>query len=835
MILEKLQNEFIHYIKKLFYLSRNYEIGNIKKIKTRQSISIEFVYKKTNFRKTEKLPVIMAELSDFIQNTALKKYCGAIVNCVDTIDDKASKYSTRIEFKLFHKAYHLCDHGFLPSYLEKVVNLVLYLRRILTAPYLKLYDDVHDLVTPTFITKDFHRETSFRDTLWFFRLPESTTILKDTTYLRDYHYKTPSTRLFHLSDYSDREEKESFHFIWIPTLLQIQDLWVRMLGRYSSFKGEGLDDTVEKMQKAQRDKLFKKFHLEEKGFPASVLPSLKNDENPWLEAFAYYAFKVEWDGIKNKWKKRVYDFEINDLLSLRLKDGRTCIYVAGREFTQCKYLLFNIPTRKIEDYDEFNSIDEIKDYYSNENEGRGSSEVKITPETEFIGHCSNLQAWYENDYDTRILHSNLSFPLLKKLTEAGDPKAKRVFKDEILMRVESGYEGVIKYLLEENYFDFLDAEECQVVKNMLNGELKQAFMDRYDPLYFLTLLVQNADDESKFYKLLREEKGQWTRLSNEQVIDALNDIPTPFHKALVVKHYLSRHPDRNAFFKSLGLADLDFSEEINERFIHEIINHVPLEYVIEHLFQRPHDDFLLELKHRYFRTNPILRNLTRTFPFFDITDLSRFIENYKPLIRCGTNTRKYAIRVQKRLISNMEHLIENHVPLIRFLVKKWHVFMKSIDFKNLVLLTYPFMVRGMKGNLTIAEGSREALKRKRGYRMSFQRFKSFLIELNEKESKGILFIRENEKLFRPCLFPKKSVNLALKLLENDDSVHVHVYKDRSVCLNSWDQEISIKLENLTYIRGSNHYLHAINIREFFNLQIKTKKNQKNLKRIDAWL
>ena len=51
----------------------------------------------------------------------------------------------------------------------------------------------------------------------------------------------------------------------------------------------------------------------------------------------------------------------------------------------------------------------------------------ITPEQEFWGHRSNIQAWVECEYDTRLLHSNLSFPLLKALSDAGDPKAKAIF------------------------------------------------------------------------------------------------------------------------------------------------------------------------------------------------------------------------------------------------------------------------------------------------------------------------------------------------------------------------------------------------------------------------
>lgn len=35
--------------------------------------------------------------------------------------------------------------------------------------------------------------------------------------------------------------------------------------------------------------------------------------------------------------------------------------------------------------------------------------------------------------------STASFPLLKKLTEAGDPFARKVFKEEIAQRLESGF------------------------------------------------------------------------------------------------------------------------------------------------------------------------------------------------------------------------------------------------------------------------------------------------------------------------------------------------------------------------------------------------------------
>ncbi|KKK92445.1 hypothetical protein LCGC14_2702850, partial [marine sediment metagenome] len=78
---------------------------------------------------------------------------------------------------------------------------------------------------------------------------------------------------------------------------------------------------------------------------------------------------------------------------------------------------------------------------------------------EFIGHCSNLQVWYEHDYDSRLLHRNLAFPLLKQLTEIGDHLAKRAFREEIAKRLNSGYPSVVNYLIEEKYIDYLGRDE----------------------------------------------------------------------------------------------------------------------------------------------------------------------------------------------------------------------------------------------------------------------------------------------------------------------------------------------------------------------------------------
>ena len=160
---------------------------------------------------------------------------------------------------------------------------------------------------------------------------------------------------------------------------------------------------------------------------------------------------------------KINEFRVNKYIKLKLEGGRTNIYVNNRIFTQCMYLLLNIPINKVEDFDEIDSIDEAAEKLDRSMEGRRGRSNKITPEEEFRGHCSNIQAWAENGYDTRILHRNLAFPLLKRLATVGDPLAKKVFKEEIAIRYASGHPTVIEFLTQNGYLKYLSADEFEII------------------------------------------------------------------------------------------------------------------------------------------------------------------------------------------------------------------------------------------------------------------------------------------------------------------------------------------------------------------------------------
>jgi hypothetical protein len=166
------------------------------------------------------------------------------------------------------------------------------------------------------------------------------------------------------------------------------------------------------------------------------------------------------------------EFRVNKLITLRLIDGKTIIFINGQLFQQCKFLLLNIPINKISSLDEIESIDEAVEGLDKSLEPIHENIKTIPPESEFWGHCSNLQVWYENRYNTRLLHSNLAFPLLKKLIDAGDPLARYVFREEIAKRIESGFPSVIQYLVLEGYLDYLNDDELDYIirsPELING------------------------------------------------------------------------------------------------------------------------------------------------------------------------------------------------------------------------------------------------------------------------------------------------------------------------------------------------------------------------------
>ena len=212
----------------------------------------------------------------------------------------------------------------------------------------------------------------------------------------------------------------------------------------------------------------------------------------------------------------IKEFKINQYITLKLeeeiideeedlKKTRTNIYVKGEKFRQCSFLLIDIPIEKTTLINEITSIDEAEEKLdtSLDEEGRDPFEYIIPPETEFWGHCSNIQVWAENNYNTKLLHRNLAFPLLKKLTEVGDPIAKRVFKEEIAKRFASCHPNVIHFLLFKNYLDYLSEEELDVMFKEFKSHNQLLFL-YFEPIFMIKGYIKHNLTDKEFEQYLNK-------------------------------------------------------------------------------------------------------------------------------------------------------------------------------------------------------------------------------------------------------------------------------------------------------------------------------------------
>ncbi len=205
-------------------------------------------------------------------------------------------------------------------------------------------------------------------------------------------------------------------------------------------------------------------------------------------------------------------FKVNEFLTVKLKSGRVNIYVKNKLFNQCTLVIVQQKADKIKNLAFLQSIDELAE--NQLYEGDLNEEPYILLETEFFVHCSNLQAWYENEYDTRLLHSNLSFPLLKKLTEVGDLKAKKIFKEEIAMRISSGELNVVLFLISNGYLNYLRNSE---IKTMVESPEYVLF----DKLFKVIIKYYKDDDFSKELKSVYSilETGEDFKYSRVETIE----------------------------------------------------------------------------------------------------------------------------------------------------------------------------------------------------------------------------------------------------------------------------------------------------------------------------
>ncbi len=238
----------------------------------------------------------------------------------------------------------------------------------------------------------------------------------------------------------------------------------------------------------------------------------------------------------------VKEFVINKHISLRLEDGVTNIYIKDKFFRQCKSLILNIPLGETEDFEDIESIEEaIEKLKSTEKTSWNDAEYGISPEEEFFGHCSNIQAWYESGYDSSILHYSLSFNLLQELAKH-DPNAKIILKEEIVKRLASDCESVVNYIYESRLILLLShAEIIEVLLQPEDAEILHELESvLQSPVYIWNGLFPEYSIHGRNYLTYVENKRVLSIRLGGADLDA---IPDEICKFKHIKHL---------FFEDLG-------------------------------------------------------------------------------------------------------------------------------------------------------------------------------------------------------------------------------------------------------------------------------------------
>ncbi len=156
------------------------------------------------------------------------------------------------------------------------------------------------------------------------------------------------------------------------------------------------------------------------------------------------------------------DRNISYYIDLKWEDNKPRIYVAGKPFLYCSFLVAHVDTSNPKTKEM--TIEDLADQPGARNlEGIDAvEEGLLTAEEVMFGFASSLEGWVREGYASEALHANLSFPLLRELVKAGDPKAKPVMHAEIAKRIAFGHLGAMIAIL-DTCSDELEPDEIRAM------------------------------------------------------------------------------------------------------------------------------------------------------------------------------------------------------------------------------------------------------------------------------------------------------------------------------------------------------------------------------------
>jgi len=245
--------------------------------------------------------------------------------------------------------------------------------------------------------------------------------------------------------------------------------------------------------------------------------------------------------------KQKLEYKIDDLLSVKLVNGKTHIYINNKNFKICKHVVLNIPLSDVSD--DFETIDDVILKYR-----VAGGKTEITPEEELFVHYSNLKAWQENNYNLNVLDSSLSFPLLMELSKY-DIKYFFILLSQLDERYQKGSDDVKQYLLRRHddkgrklINRFRLTKEKIDLSPFLIEVLKfgDAYLEkrfRRESLFYYTHKIYPIDWERELAEEIRERK-----------ISIVSDISDYFPLIWAIKHewrYFSKNK-RSPQYRSIS-------------------------------------------------------------------------------------------------------------------------------------------------------------------------------------------------------------------------------------------------------------------------------------------
>ncbi len=240
-------------------------------------------------------------------------------------------------------------------------------------------------------------------------------------------------------------------------------------------------------------------------------------------------------GPKIKKEYTIKDKRGKEVLTVKLIDGESRIFIDDEELMLCKFVPLAIPAEDLPKFKNIESINDVIDHldYSLAHADWKELSEKKRKELEdldFFVNCSNLQAWVEHDYNTRLLDYRLSFPILKELAKKGDEYARMRFKEELIERWCHGSTEVKKYLW----------ESYDILKELSEEE----YYSMYEPK---TAKILEEVDKNRDYSVIREDMNiRYLSLYMENR-DKLALLPTisKLPKLMALKLKLPPHSEKD--------------------------------------------------------------------------------------------------------------------------------------------------------------------------------------------------------------------------------------------------------------------------------------------------